>query len=147
MSRGAEHLVHDYTINTGVTAKQNHSDRSCLIFTTTRQVTRATHVRNRVCPRVELILKIIILLLIIFLGFIKSKPCQSQTIKVKKILFPARGLNPDRCTPQQRLRAELFALRYPAEWVIPVPIQLFICRRAVIDCGGPGDCGLLFFRV
>ena len=39
----------------------------------TRQVTRATHVRNRVCPRVELILKII--LLIIFLGFIKSKPC------------------------------------------------------------------------
>ena len=36
----------------------------------TRQVTRATHVRNRVCPRVELILKIIIILLIIFLGFI-----------------------------------------------------------------------------
>ena len=28
-----------------------------------------------VCPRVELILKIIIILLIIFLGFIKSKPC------------------------------------------------------------------------
>ena len=28
-----------------------------------------------VCKRVELILKIIILLLIIFLGFIKSKPC------------------------------------------------------------------------
>ena len=41
----------------------------------TRQVTRATHVRTRVCPRVELILKIIIILLIIFLGFIKSKPC------------------------------------------------------------------------
>ena len=41
----------------------------------TRQVTRATHMRNRVCPRVELILKIIIILLIIFLGFIKSKPC------------------------------------------------------------------------
>ena len=40
----------------------------------TRQVTRATHVRNRVCPRVELILKIIIILLIKFLGFIKSKP-------------------------------------------------------------------------
>ena len=37
----------------------------------TRQVTRATHVRNRVCPRVELIIKIIIILL----GFIKSKPC------------------------------------------------------------------------
>ena len=44
-------------------------------FTSTRQVTRATHVRNRVCPRVELILKIIIILLIIFLGFNKSKPC------------------------------------------------------------------------
>ena len=41
----------------------------------TRQVTRATHVRNPVCPRVELILKIIIILLIICLGFIKSKPC------------------------------------------------------------------------
>ena len=40
----------------------------------TKQVTRAAHVRNRVCPRVELILKIIIILLIIFLGFIKSKP-------------------------------------------------------------------------
>ena len=44
-------------------------------FTQTRQVTRAMHVRNRVCPRIELILKIIIILLIIFIGFIKSKPC------------------------------------------------------------------------
>ena len=33
------------------------------------------YVRNRDCPRVELILKIITILLIIFLGFIKSKPC------------------------------------------------------------------------
>ena len=31
--------------------------------------------KEPVCPRVELILKIIIILLIIFLGFIKSKPC------------------------------------------------------------------------
>ena len=46
-----------------------------VIMVCTRQVTRATHVRNRVCPRVELILKIIIILLIIFLGFIKSKTC------------------------------------------------------------------------
>ena len=46
-----------------------------IFFIRTRQVTRATHVRNRVCPRVELLLKIIIILLIIFLGFIKSKPC------------------------------------------------------------------------
>ena len=45
------------------------------VLLNTRQVTRAMHVRNRVCPRVELILKIIILLLIIFLGIIKSKPC------------------------------------------------------------------------
>ena len=44
-------------------------------FITTRHVTRATHARNRVCPRVELILNIIIVLLIIFLGFSKSKPC------------------------------------------------------------------------
>ena len=42
------------------------------VITSTRQVTRAMHVRNRVCPRVELILKIIIILLSIFLGFIKS---------------------------------------------------------------------------
>ena len=41
----------------------------------TRQVTRAMHVRNRVCPRVKLILTIMIILLIIFIGFIKSKPC------------------------------------------------------------------------
>ena len=51
----------------------NIRSQCCII--TTRQVTRATHVRNRVCPRVELILKIIIILQIIFLGFIKSKPC------------------------------------------------------------------------
>ena len=31
--------------------------------------------KEPVCPRVELIFKIIIILLIIFLGFIKSKPC------------------------------------------------------------------------
>ena len=31
--------------------------------------------KEPVCPRVELLLKIIIILLIIFLGFIKSKPC------------------------------------------------------------------------
>ena len=31
--------------------------------------------KEPVCPRVELMLKIIIILLIIFLGFIKSKPC------------------------------------------------------------------------
>ena len=46
-----------------------------IVIIRTRQVTRATHVRNRVCPWVELILKNIIILLIIFLGFIKSKPC------------------------------------------------------------------------
>ena len=31
--------------------------------------------KEPVCPRVELILKIIIILIIIFLGFTKSKPC------------------------------------------------------------------------
>ena len=31
--------------------------------------------KEPVCPRVELLLKIIIILLIIFIGFIKSKPC------------------------------------------------------------------------
>ena len=43
------------------------------VIMNTRQVTRATHVRNRICPRVKLIIEIIIILLIIFLGFIKSK--------------------------------------------------------------------------
>ena len=66
---------------------------------------------------------------------------------MKKILFPARGLNPDRLTPQQRFRAELLAVSYSAEWVMPFKIELFICRRAVIDCGRPGDRGLRFFRV
>ena len=56
------------TLHKGSTAHKDH-------YKKTSQVTRATHVRNRVCPRVELILKIIIILLIIFLGFIKSKPC------------------------------------------------------------------------
>ena len=54
---------------------QVHTRYSECLFGNTRQVTHATHVRNRVCPRVELILKIIIILLIIFLRFIKSKPC------------------------------------------------------------------------
>ena len=35
-------------------------------------------------PRVALIFKSIMILLIIFLGFIKSKPCETQTIKVLK---------------------------------------------------------------
>ena len=38
--------------------------------------TRLVHTsKEPVCPRVELIFKIINILLIIFLGFIKSKPC------------------------------------------------------------------------
>ena len=47
----------------------------------TRNGSSPEHVRlvqtskEPVCPRVELIFKIIIILLIIFLGFIKSKPC------------------------------------------------------------------------
>ena len=41
-------------------------------FVTLRIMTTS---KEPVCPRVELILKIIIILLIIFLGFIKSKPC------------------------------------------------------------------------
>ena len=44
-----------------------------------RAYRESTHIvitsKEPVCPRVELILKIIIILLIIFLGFIKSKPC------------------------------------------------------------------------
>ena len=40
-------------------------DIPCIIITS----------KEPVCPRVELLLKIIIILLIIFLGFIKSKPC------------------------------------------------------------------------
>ena len=44
------------------------------IFTKLRPIIVYTS-KEPVCPRVELILKIIIILLIIFLGFIKSKPC------------------------------------------------------------------------
>ena len=77
------HDVNLYTYLTGVRWEYDCPDddiKGCILIwleksalCTTRQVTRATHARNRVCPRVELILKIIIILLIIFLGFIKSK--------------------------------------------------------------------------
>ena len=54
-----------------------------IVITTTNQLyiiykaSPALYVTSKepVCPRVELIFKIIIILLIIFLGFIKSKPC------------------------------------------------------------------------
>ena len=59
--------------HSSIALKSMHGDTLALI--STRQVTRATHVRNRICPRVKLILKIIIIMLIICLGFIKSKPC------------------------------------------------------------------------
>ena len=59
----------------GQLIKEGNNPKYIAVLWITRQVTRATHVRNRVYPRVELILKIIIILLIIFLGFIKSKPC------------------------------------------------------------------------
>ena len=68
--------------------KNRHDDR-CRIWTARldiRQILRTDFCgqgwyssidtsKEPVCPRVELILKIIIILLIIFLGFIKSKPC------------------------------------------------------------------------
>ena len=106
----------------------------------TKQVTRATHVRNRVCPRVELILKIIIILLIRFLGFIKSK--QSQTIKMKKMLFPARGLNRDRriplCTPfsGRALATELRRLNglRRSNVVVYLPQRGERLRRSVTIC-------------
>ena len=43
-----------------------------------------THVRNRVCPRVELILKIIIIVLIIFLGFIKGRVTWGMTAPLRE---------------------------------------------------------------
>ena len=56
--------------------------------------------KEPVCPRVELILKIIIILLIIFLGFIKSKQIflgfikSKQTIKMTKNIVPCTGFEP-----------------------------------------------------
>ena len=46
-----------------------------LFFTSIHQILFYLTSKEPVCPRVELIFKIIIILLIIFLGFIKSKPC------------------------------------------------------------------------
>ena len=46
------------------------------------------------CPRVELILKIIIILLIIFLGFIKSKPKLIANNKNEKKIAPCTGFEP-----------------------------------------------------
>ena len=40
------------------------------IFWMTRQVTRAMHARNRVCPRVELILKILIIIIANYISWI-----------------------------------------------------------------------------
>ena len=45
--------------------ESSHGVMPCIVVTS----------KEPVCPRVELIFKIIIILLIIFLGFIKSKPC------------------------------------------------------------------------
>ena len=52
-------------------AKRTKKHKKPIISSTTIVLTS----KEPVCPRVELILKIIIILLIIFLGFIKSKPC------------------------------------------------------------------------
>ena len=48
------------------TIPSSSADTAVLLWVTSKEP---------VCPRVELILKVIIILLIIFLGFIKSKPC------------------------------------------------------------------------
>ena len=68
-------LRHSYMNTMSSSARTLNDKYKIAYFITTRHVARATHARNRVCPRVELILNIIIVLLIIFLGFIKSKPC------------------------------------------------------------------------
>ena len=47
-------------------ATSSRVDATRILYCTSKEPVR---------PRVELILKIIIILLIIFLGFIKSKPC------------------------------------------------------------------------
>ena len=60
---------------------------------------RRAYVRNRVCPRVELILKIII----IFLGFIKGKPNN----KCEKYIVP--------CTPHSAIARRVSAT--PPSWV------------------------------
>ena len=63
-----------------VTVEENHQ---CVMRLKYRIIIYFKHIihtvvitsKEPVCPRVELILKIIIIFLIIFLGFIKSKPC------------------------------------------------------------------------
>ena len=52
-----------------------HASTLMLELQTVGKTTIGYTSKEPVCPRVELILKIIIILLIIFLGFIKSKPC------------------------------------------------------------------------
>ena len=85
VGRPKHKLVHLYTLHNQNVSETDSAKYLGLTITSdlqwnqhinnTRQVTRATHVRNRICPRVKLIIKIIIILLIIFLGFIKSKSC------------------------------------------------------------------------
>ena len=58
-----------------VSAVKLNAERAADDFHLNAHATIVYTSKEPVCPRVELILKIIIILLIIFLGFIKSKPC------------------------------------------------------------------------
>ena len=52
-----------------------YSVEHAIIYNSKKSTVLEETSKEPVCPRVELILKIIIILLIIFLGFSKNKPC------------------------------------------------------------------------
>ena len=72
------------------------------------------------CPRVELILKIIIILLIIFLGFIKSKPCSSSSFVRQLSYFQAGRCQPDPGVLVQVGQAPL-SIRWPVHCAVAGP--------------------------
>ena len=68
-------MMWTFALEACVSAVKFNAKRAADDFLLNAHATIVYTSKEPVCPRVELIFKIIIILLIIFLGFIKSKPC------------------------------------------------------------------------
>ena len=86
--------------------------------------------QQSVGPRVALIFKSIITLLIIFLGFIKSKPCWSQTIKVFKKCVNLHEIWTQIATIGVKI-IQRVTTQPPLSLALLFTIQHVPCRRAV----------------
>ena len=68
-------MLWTFALKPCVSAVKLNAERASDDFLLNAHTTIVNTSKEPVCPRVELILKIIIILLIIFLGFSKNKPC------------------------------------------------------------------------